>query len=62
MLLTTADHDDRVVPLHTLKFVAQLYYTVHKTMPQQRHPLLCNVEVDAGHGAGKPTSKIVSCL
>lgn len=53
-MITTADHDDRVVPAHSFKFAAQL---------QQSHtgenPVLIRIETDAGHGAGKPTSKII---
>ncbi|MBX2928477.1 MAG: S9 family peptidase [Saprospiraceae bacterium] len=53
-MVTTADHDDRVVPAHSFKFAAQL---------QQSHkgpnPVLIRIEKQAGHGAGKPTSKII---
>jgi len=53
-MITTADHDDRVVPAHSFKFAARL---------QEAHvgddPVLIRIEVDAGHGAGKPTSKII---
>lgn len=53
-LITTADHDDRVVPAHSFKFAAEL---------QDKHtgpnPTLIRIEVDAGHGAGKPISKTI---
>ncbi len=51
-LITTADHDDRVVPAHSFKFAAQLQYS------QSCHnPVLIRIDTNAGHGAGKPTSK-----
>jgi len=53
-MITTADHDDRVVPAHSFKFAAEL---------QKQHtgenPVLIRIEKSAGHGAGKPTSKII---
>jgi prolyl oligopeptidase len=53
-MITTADHDDRVVPAHSFKFAARL---------QEAHegvdPVLIRIETKAGHGAGKPTSKII---
>ncbi|WP_228059658.1 prolyl oligopeptidase family serine peptidase [Plectonema radiosum] len=53
-LITTADHDDRVVPAHSFKFAAAL---------QAAHdgdaPVLIRIETKAGHGAGKPTTKII---
>ena len=51
-LITTADHDDRVVPSHSFKFASAL---------QKAHvgsnPVLIRIETRAGHGAGKPTTK-----
>ena len=49
-LITTADHDDRVVPWHSYKFGAQLQYT-----QKCDNPILVRVETRAGHGAGMPT-------
>ncbi len=53
-MVTTADHDDRVVPAHSFKFISEL---------QEKHsgenPVLIRIEVNAGHGAGKPISKIL---
>jgi len=53
-LITTADHDDRVVPGHSFKFAATLQAA--QAGPQ---PVLIEIETKAGHGAGKPTSKII---
>ena len=53
-MVTTADHDDRVVPAHSFKFAARL---------QELHngdaPVLIRIEEKAGHGAGKPTAKVI---
>ena len=53
-LITTADHDDRVVPAHSFKFAARLQ-DYHKGAS----PALIRIETNAGHGAGKPTGKII---
>ncbi len=51
-LITTADHDDRVVPAHSFKFAA----TMQAAQSCDR-PILIRIDTNAGHGAGKPTSK-----
>ena len=51
-LVTTADHDDRVVPAHSFKFAATL-----QAAQGCDRPTLIRIETKAGHGAGKPTSK-----
>lgn len=55
-LILTADHDDRVSPLHSLKFAAALQDAV-KDSKYQKKPILLRVYKKAGHGAGKPTTK-----
>ena len=53
-LITTADHDDRVVPAHSFKFASELQHG-----HTGDNPVLIRVETSAGHGAGKPTSKMI---
>ena len=53
-LVTTGDHDDRVVPAHSHKFIAALQAAQKGTAP-----VLTRIETKAGHGAGKPTAKII---
>jgi prolyl oligopeptidase len=53
-LVTTADHDDRVVPAHSFKFAARL-----QEVQSCNKPVLIRIETKAGHGAGKPTTKII---
>lgn len=57
-LLLTADHDDRVSSLHSLKFAATLQHIVRDNQ-FQKNPILLRVYVNTGHGGGKPTSKII---
>ena len=53
-MVTTADHDDRVVPAHSFKYAAKL-----QASQAGERPVLIRVETDAGHGAGKPISKSI---
>ncbi|MEN9676834.1 MAG: Prolyl endopeptidase precursor, partial [Verrucomicrobiota bacterium] len=53
-LVTTGDHDDRVVPAHSFKFAARL-----QAVQSCDKPVLIRIETRAGHGAGKPTTKII---
>jgi prolyl oligopeptidase len=53
-LIMTADHDDRVVPAHSFKFAAELQAKHSGT-----NPILIRIDTKAGHGAGKPTSKLI---
>lgn len=56
-MILTADHDDRVSPLHSLKYIASLHHAVRDYAEVQTNPLLLRVYSKAGHGAGKPTTK-----
>jgi len=53
-LITTGDHDDRVVPAHSFKFAAEL-----QEKQTGENPVLIRIETDAGHGAGTPVSKTI---
>ena len=53
-MVTTADHDDRVVPAHSFKFAATL-----QEMNSGKNPCLIRIETNAGHGAGTPISKTI---
>jgi len=53
-LITTGDHDDRVVPAHSFKFAATL-----QSVQAGAAPVLIRIETKAGHGAGKPTAKLI---
>ena len=54
-LVTTADHDDRVVPAHSFKFGARL-----QQLQQSPAPVLLRIETKAGHGAGRSTAQVIS--
>jgi prolyl oligopeptidase len=56
LLITTAESDDRVVPMHALKLAAAVQ---HAAGGASDTPLLVRVETRAGHGLGKPTSKLI---
>ena len=53
-LVTTGDHDDRVVPAHSFKFAAEL-----QDKQAGENPTLIRIETNAGHGAGTPVSKTI---
>ena len=54
-MVTTADHDDRVVPAHSFKFAARLQECQAKDGP----PVLIRIDTSAGHGAGTALSKMI---
>ncbi|KAK6115705.1 hypothetical protein DH2020_007974 [Rehmannia glutinosa] len=60
-MLLTADHDDRVVPLHSLKLLATMQHVLCTSLERspQTNPIVGRIERKAGHGAGMPTQKII---
>lgn len=60
-MLLTADHDDRVVPLHSLKLLATMQYVLCTSLENspQTNPIIGRIESKAGHGAGRPTQKMI---
>lgn len=57
VLVTTADHDDRVHPAHSFKYIAALQASAAKDV--QQRPAMIRIETKAGHGTGKPTAKMI---
>jgi prolyl oligopeptidase len=55
-LISTADHDDRVVPAHSFKFAARL----QECQPKDGPPVLIRIETRAGHGGNKPMTKVIA--
>ncbi|OVA16005.1 Peptidase S9 [Macleaya cordata] len=60
-MLLTADHDDRVVPLHSLKLLATMQYVLCTSLENssQTNPIIGRIDRKAGHGAGRPTQKMI---
>ncbi|XP_042477460.1 prolyl endopeptidase-like [Macadamia integrifolia] len=60
-MLLTADHDDRVVPLHSLKLLATMQYILCTSLENspQTNPIVGRIDCKAGHGAGRPTKKLI---
>ncbi|MFA7360029.1 MAG: prolyl oligopeptidase family serine peptidase [Candidatus Kapaibacterium sp.] len=56
-MITTSDHDDRVVPAHSFKYAARL-----QEVYKGDNPVLIRIEVNAGHGAGRPTKMIIDAV
>lgn len=62
VMVTTADHDDRVVPAHSFKYTAEMQAAARdfaRTTAKSTGPILIRIQTDAGHGAGTPTTKII---
>ncbi|XP_073035067.1 uncharacterized protein [Primulina eburnea] len=60
-MILTADHDDRVVPLHSLKLLATMQHVLCTSLERspQTNPIIGRIESKAGHGAGRPTQKVI---
>ncbi len=59
VLITTGDHDDRVVPGHSFKYAAALQAATAKDGVADGKPVLIRIDSNAGHGAGKPVAKLI---
>lgn len=55
-IFVPGDHDDRVCPLHSYKYMAELQHTIGSRGGEK--PLLIRIDKDSGHGGGKPTAKV----
>ncbi|VAI43323.1 unnamed protein product [Triticum turgidum subsp. durum] len=60
-MLLTADHDDRVVPLHSLKLLATMQHVLCTSIENspQTNPIVGRIDRKSGHGAGRPTKKLI---
>eukprot|EP00249_Psilotum_nudum_P018662 c26907_g1_i5 orf=667-2493(+) len=60
-MLLTADHDDRVVPLHSLKLLATMQHVLCTSVidSPQTNPIIARIDTKAGHGSGRPTRKLI---
>ncbi|XP_068646484.1 uncharacterized protein [Aristolochia californica] len=60
-MLLTADHDDRVVPLHSFKLLATMQHVLCRSVENspQTNPIIARIDRKAGHGAGRPTQKMI---
>jgi len=61
ILVTTADHDDRVIPSHSFKYISEIQHQLG-TEEYQHNPLIIRIDVKAGHGAVKPLDKTIEEL
>ncbi|XP_078440045.1 uncharacterized protein LOC144710215 [Wolffia australiana] len=61
VMLLTADHDDRVVPLHSLKLLATMQYVLCTSIENspQTNPMIGRIDQKSGHGSGRPTQKMI---
>ncbi|CAF5035250.1 unnamed protein product [Rotaria sp. Silwood1] len=62
IIVMTADHDDRVVPAHSFKYISQLQYQLGETMNRLDRPLISRIDVRAGHEMSSPRAKLIENL